>query len=80
MEKNAHLLDNVDENKEELMGFFSSVFELSVNSKKDYEEIKDIITEMNQKLLKFDTSKKKKAKQTLMMYLIAAPKEKIGPY
>ena len=58
LEKNLHLLDDVEKNKEHLMGFFSNVYELSVNSRKDYEEIQEIteIRQIKEKKRKTDSN------------------------
>ena len=79
LENNIHLFDNVEKNKKHLRGFFAGTYELLLNSKKDYDEVLEILTEFNKKLSKFGKSKRKKGKQTLLIFTLGVPKEKVGP-
>ena len=79
LEENVALFDNVEKNKKHLMGFFAGAYELLLNSKKDYEEVLDILGEFNRKLKKFDKGRRKKGKKTILLFTLGVPKETVGP-
>lgn len=78
-ESNAHFFDDLESNKEKLQGFWGSTYELGINTEEDFKEVYSIIMEMNQKLKKFDKSKRKRSKRTMLMFTISCNKDAIGP-
>ncbi|MBN2156662.1 MAG: hypothetical protein JW776_11530 [Candidatus Lokiarchaeota archaeon] len=79
LERNINLFDDVSKHKKELLGFYASIYELRINSSEEMEEIRNILKDMNEKLKKFDRKHVDKYKRTLLMFLIASPKDRIGP-
>jgi DNA-binding MarR family transcriptional regulator len=79
LEDHVDLFDNVQKNKEHLHGFFAGAYELLINSKEEYDEVQETFREFNKKLKKFDKSKRKTGKQTLLIFTLGVPKDKLGP-
>ena len=79
LESNVEFFNDLESNKEKLRGFWGSTYELGINSEEDFKEIYSIIKEMSDKLKKFDKSKRKRSKETMLMFTISCPKERIGP-
>ena len=53
--------------------------ELGLNTREDFAEVMGIYDEFRQKLRKFDISKRKNAKNTMLMITLGGTKEDIGP-
>jgi hypothetical protein len=79
LENNIELFDDVEKNKEHLRGFFAGNYELILNSDEEYKEVQEILRNIGKNLKKFDKSKRKKGKHTLLLFTLGVPKEKVGP-
>ncbi|MHA1112035.1 MAG: ArsR family transcriptional regulator [Promethearchaeota archaeon] len=79
IEDNIHFFSDVEKNRKELRGFFNGMNELVIKNDKEYREIWGILTEFQDKLKKFDKSKRKKGKYRLMIFLLGVPLDKIEP-
>jgi len=79
LERNIELFEDVKRHKEKLLGFYASIYELGVDSSEEYEELLEILKDFNEKLMKYDKTKKKNPKHNILMFLISTPRDKIGP-
>lgn len=82
LEDNVHLFSDLEKNKQDLIGFFASLYELSLDSFEEYEEVYKIQKEFDGKLKKFYKGvdpNRKNSKHTLLMFVLGCPKDKIAP-
>jgi hypothetical protein len=79
LENNIDLFDDVEQNKEHLRGFFAGNYELIINSDEEFKEVQKILKTFSKNLKKYEKSKRKKGKHTLMLFMLGVPKEKVGP-
>jgi hypothetical protein len=79
LENNIDLFDDVEKNKEHLRGFVAGNYELIINSDEEFKEVQEILRNFSNNLKKYEKSKRKKGKHTLMVFMLGVPKEKVGP-
>ncbi len=82
IEENSHFSKDIKKYKPQLMGFFAGIYELSLLSKEEFEDVYILQKEFNNKLKKYDKNvdkKRKNAEHTLLFLMLGCSKDNIDP-
>ncbi|TFG18555.1 MAG: ArsR family transcriptional regulator [Promethearchaeota archaeon] len=79
LEDNIHLFSDIEKNKKKLRGFVSGMNELVIKNDEEYKEVWEILKDFENKLKKFEKSKRKKGRHSLMIFWVGVPKDIVGP-